>query len=248
MEPGGTGTAATRDLPDGIQRRLADLRVVLFDFDGTVIDTVDLIKASFRHTIQRVLGRTLPDEVLIHNLGMPLAEQMRIFSPEKEEELIAVYREHNRAHHDGMVKEFPGVRDALERLRAAGLKLGLVTSKSRELTQRGMSLFDMKRLFDAAVHMEDTERHKPHPEPVAEALRRLKTDPAQAVFVGDSPHDIVAGNRAGAMTIAVLWGPFERQRLLAAGPDLAVESPEELVGALIGFGVGDGSTHEEPSG
>ena len=217
-----------------LARRLARTSAVLLDFDGTVVNTVELITASFRYTIKRVLGVELPDEVLIANLGMPLPEQMRGFSPEKEEELVRVYREHNRAHHDEMIKEFPGAKEALEGLRAAGFKLALVTSKSRELTQRGMDMFGLRPLFDAGVYMEDTQIHKPNPEPVVEALRRLGAAAEDAVFVGDSPHDISAGRAAGVATIAALWGPFPRDRVLEARPDIVLESIDELVPALAG--------------
>lgn len=216
-----------------LERRLARTSTVLLDFDGTVVNTVELITDSFRYTIKRVLARDLPDDVLIQNLGMPLAEQMRIFSPEKESELVRVYRKHNRAHHDDMIRKFPGAKAALERLRDAGFRLGVVTSKGEELTRRGMDLFDLGRLFDATVFMEDTEVHKPNPEPVLEALRRLDATPDTAVFVGDSPHDIVAGNRAGVVTIAALWGPFPRERVVAAAPDICLESVDELAPLLI---------------
>lgn len=212
---------------------MASVTAVLLDFDGTVVDTVELITESFRYTISRVLGLDLPDDVLIANVGMPLAAQMHIFSPEREEELVRVYREHNHAHHDAMIKEFPGAKAALQEMRAAGLKLAVVTSKSKPLTQRGMDTFGLRPLFDAGVYMEDTQSHKPNPEPVLEALARLGSSPDRAVFVGDSPHDIAAGNAAGVITIAALWGPFPRERVLDARPDIVLESVGELAPLLL---------------
>lgn len=221
-------------LPSELSRRLSGVTVVLLDFDGTVVNTVELITASFRYTIKRVLGKGPPDEVLIANLGMPLAQQMRLFSPEHEQELVETYREHNHARHDEMIREFPGAKEALEGLRAAGFKLAVVTSKSRHLTQRGMDIFGLRQLFDEGVYVEDTDVHKPSPEPVLEVLRRLDAKPRQAVFVGDSPHDIAAGREAGVISIAALWGPFPRDRVLAAGPDIVLESVRELPPLLAG--------------
>lgn len=222
------------ELPRGLRERLAHTKAALFDFDGTVVDTVELITASFRHTISTVLGLDLPDEELIQNLGMPLLAQMKVFSEERADELVDVYREHNRAHHDEMIVEIPGAKTTLEALRQAGLRLVVVTSKSRELAQRGMDIFQLRALFDDGVYMEDTAVHKPNPEPVLEALRRIEVGPVEAVFVGDSPHDIAAGRAAGVLTIAALWGPFARERLLAARPDVSLKSVDQLVPLLAG--------------
>ncbi len=226
--------ARPADIGSDAAARLARVTAVLLDFDGTVVDTIELITESFRHTISTVLGQHLPDEVLIQNVGMPLREQMRIFSPEKEEELVRVYREHNHSHHDEMIKEFPGAKEALRELRAAGFKLAVVTSKSRSLAERGMDAFDFRPLFDAGVYAEDTASHKPSPEPVWEACSRLQVTAGQAVFVGDSPHDVTAGRTAGVLTIAALWGPFPRARMLEAGPDVILEAVDELAPLLVG--------------
>jgi len=223
-----SGADVLADLPEKTRRRLEALDTVLFDFDGTVVNTVELITASFRYTLPKVLGITLPDEVLIQNVGMPLLQQMQIFDPEKADELVRVYREHNRRYHDSLIEEFPGAREALLEVRQAGYKTGLVTSKSRELTLRGMRLFDLEPLFDVCIFCEDTTKHKPNPEPVLEALRRIEGEPRRSAFIGDSPHDITAGRAAGVLAIAALWGPFPRQRVLAAGPDVVLQSVGQL--------------------
>ncbi len=229
---------SARDILDGLpgktRARLASLDTILFDFDGTVANTIDVILASFRYAIPKVLGVTMPDEVLIQNVGMPLDQQMHIFSPEKAHELVRVYREHNRSVHDEMIKEFPGAKEAIESLKAAGYRTGLVTSKSRELAMRGLSILGLETVFDACVFCDDTDRHKPNPDPVLEALRRLGSGPGASVFVGDSPHDITAGRAARVLTIAALWGPFPRRRVIAAGPDVSLESVAELVPLLVG--------------
>lgn len=220
-------------LSPSFRKRLAEIDAVLLDFDGTVVNTIDLIAASFRHTISTVLGLNLSDETLLQNLGMPLRAQMQVFAPERVQELVDVYREHNRAHHDEMIGEFAGAKEALEQLKAAGFKLAVVTSKSRELTQRGMDMFGLRPLFDAGVYIEDTDAHKPNPEPVCEALSRLGADARHAAFVGDSPHDIIAGNAAGVLTVAALWGPFPRDRVLEARPDIVLDSVEELAPLFV---------------
>ena len=100
------------------------LKAVLFDLDGTLIDTLDMIKASLRYATETVLGRVIPDEVLMHNVGIPLVVQMAEFDPERAEELLATYREHNVRVHDAMVREYPYVEESLERLVGLGLQLG----------------------------------------------------------------------------------------------------------------------------
>jgi pyrophosphatase PpaX len=206
---------------------------VLFDLDGTLIDSGAMILASFRHATRTVLRREIPDEELVAAVGgSSIQDQMRTFDPDRVDELVRVYREHNAPLHDRL-EAFPGVHDLLEVLRDEGRKLGVVTAKRRRTVQLAFDRLGIEEFFDAVVTTDDTERHKPHPDPVLHALRLLGSKPAQSAFVGDSPFDVQAGKAAGVFTVGVSWGKIHpAERLLEHGADIIVHSPEELVDVL----------------
>lgn len=213
----------------GSDRSCSDIRVILFDFDGTLADTIPLIVASHRHATRAVLGEALPDGLLLANLGRPLADQMRVFDPARAEELLAAYREHNALHHDDMIRAYPGVFETVKCLGERGYSLGVVTSKGRGSALRGIEAVGLGGLFHTIVTLEDTDRHKPEPDPVLEGLARIGGKPGEAAYVGDSPFDIVAGLGAGVLTVAVTWGPFAAEELAAAGAHRMVGRPEDLL-------------------
>jgi pyrophosphatase PpaX len=208
---------------------------VLLDLDGTVIDSVALIRESHRHAVRTVLGEEWEDERLVANVGRPLLEQMTAFAPDRSEELYRVYREWNHANTAALLLPYPDIEDALVDLRDAGRRLGIVTSKSRDAVDLAWAVLPrLEGLFDAVVSAEDSERHKPAPDPVLRALEHLGADPDGACYVGDSPFDIESGRAAGVTTIGVTWGFFPRAALDAVGPDMIVETPGELVRACLG--------------
>lgn len=215
--------------------RLAGTAAVLFDLDGTVVDTIPHILASFRHATAVVLGAPLPDDVLMHYVGVPLATQMRYFTDDEEtaERLLAAYREFNHRTHDEMARLYPNTRSTLEALAAAGLPMGIVTSKSRMMAQRAIDLFDLGTFFSVMITADDTPRHKPDPLPVSEGVRLLGVDHQLAVYVGDSPADIESGKGAGLGTVAATWGVASRERLAAAQPTAIIDDIAELP-ALLG--------------
>jgi len=206
---------------------------VLFDLDGTLIDSGEIILSSFRHATQTVLEREIPDEVLAAAVGgSNIYEQMRAFDEERAEELVRVYREHNEPLHDDLVA-FEGIERVLERLKSEGRQLGIVTAKRRRTVDLAFAILPLERYFDAVVTAEQTQHHKPHPEPVLTALERLGSEPAEAAFVGDSPFDMGAGKAAGVFTVAVSWGKIHPvERLRQAGADAVVDSPEQLLDVL----------------
>lgn len=216
-----------------LAQRLARLDAVLFDLDGTLIDTVDLILSSFRHATREVLGHPLPDEEMMAGVGMPLIEQMRGFSAEHADELLRVYRMHNAEAHDRMAREYPGTEEVLSELQGRGLPMGVVTSKGTPMALRGLRLFDLERFFGVVVTADDVDLHKPDPFPLRRAAQLLGVDIERCVYVGDSPHDMLSAISAGAVSIAALWGAFPAEQLLAPGPDLALGSLTELP-ALLG--------------
>ena len=207
--------------------------VVLFDLDGTVIDSGSIILASMRHATKTVLQRELEDEILMATVGgSGLVEQMRLLDEERVDELVACYRDHNEPLHSELV-ECSGLTNVLETLRGEGRRLGIVTAKRRATVELAFRYLPLADFFDVVVSSDDTERHKPHPEPVLHALERLDAQPAQAAYVGDSPFDVRAAKAAGVQAVAVTWGGIHsRERLEAERPDALVTTAEELLGAL----------------
>jgi pyrophosphatase PpaX len=209
-------------------------QTVLFDLDGTLIDSTKLIVESYHHTMRIHRGKVYPDSEWIAGLGTPLRVQFRRFTddPAEVERMIATYREWNLAHHDAMVRAFPEAVETVRSLKTAGARLGIVTSKNRHGVRLGLDLCGFDGLFDAVVTSDDLEASKPDPAPVVEAMTRLGAAPDSTLFAGDSPHDVAAGRDAGARTAACLWGPFERERLAAERPDFLVESFHQLAGLI----------------
>ena len=207
---------------------------VLFDLDGTLVDSGAIILASFRHATSTVLRREIPDHELLAAVGGPgLREQMQALDPERAEELIQVYSAHNTGLHDGL-EPCSGVLDALEALHAEGRRLGVVTAKRRATLALAFEVLpELRGFFEVTVGAEDTERHKPNPDPLLFALERLDGAAAGAAYVGDSPFDVQAAKAAGVASIAVTWGRIHpRERLEREGPDVVVDTAEELLAAL----------------
>lgn len=206
------------------------IRAVLFDLDGTLVDTVELILASYRHTVAVHGIDPVPDAVWLEGLGIPLRVQFRRFTtdPREIQDLIDTYLAHNHEHHDRLVAHYPGVLEGVRSLEGAGVRLGVVTSKMHGGLERGLTAGGYEGLFEVLIGADDVENPKPHPEPVLMALGRLGVEPSDAVFVGDSPHDMAAGRAAGVRTAAATWGPFPREVLELHRPDLWLESPAEI--------------------
>lgn len=203
---------------------------VLFDLDGTLIDSIELILASYRHTMRAHGFGEVPDAEWMRGVGTPLRVQLSRWaeSPEAMDALVATYREYNLSNHDRMVTAFPGVREIVTGIRARGLRTGVVTSKNREGTLRGLTLAGLAEAIEILVCADDVEHPKPHPEPVERAVAALGADPRATIFVGDSIHDLVSGRAAGVLTGAVLWGPFTREQLAPAEPDYWLAEPSDL--------------------
>jgi pyrophosphatase PpaX len=206
---------------------------VLFDLDGTLIDSGAMILASYRHAVRTVLAREVPDEVLAGFIGGgSIRDHMSELDEAHADELVRVYRSHNEPLHDDL-EAFAGVEDVLRALRGEGRRLGIVTAKRRRTVDLAFAVLPIEHFFEAVVTTEMSERHKPHPDPVLTALELLETDPAEAAFVGDSPFDVRAGKAAGVFTIAVTWGNIHPvERLVEAGADLVVDRPRELLHVL----------------
>ncbi len=208
-------------------------RTVLFDLDGTLIDSGAMILASFRHATRTVLAREIADEQLLALVGgSSLREQMRALDEARAEELVHCYREHNEPAHAGL-QACSGILPVVERLHAEGRRLGIVTAKRRATVDLAFAVCPLEHLFEVVVGSEDTVHHKPHPEPILCALDRLGVQPSAAAYVGDSPFDVGSAKAAGVHAVAVTWGGIHSREVLAeTGPDALVDTPDELYDVL----------------
>ena len=209
------------------------LKTILFDLDGTIIDSIRLIIDSYHHTLAAHGLPPRSDDEWLRGIGTPLRVQFAEWKDSPGiEAMVATYREYNLKNHDDCVVPYPGVADAIRALRAAGRQTGLVTSKNRHGALLGLRLCELDALMDVIIGADDVVNPKPHGEPVEMAMRRLGADPATTVYVGDSIHDMHSGRAAGARTAGVLWGPFGRADLEPAGPDWWLERPSDLLKLL----------------
>ena len=208
--------------------------VVLFDLDGTLIDSGPIILASMQHATRTVLGREIAYEELAATVGgQGLVSQMRSFDPERVDELLEAYRAHNDPLHDTL-EAFDEVLALLPQLREEGRRLGIVTAKRHRTVALAFARFpQLEEQVDVVIAYEDTELHKPDPDPVVAGVDRLGGEVSQAAYVGDSPFDIRAAKAAGVFAVAVGWGGIHTdERLLAEEPDAFVRDPQELLGVL----------------
>ena len=216
----------------------ARFEAVLFDLDGTLLDSIALILESYRHTLAAHGLPARSDEDVLSGLGTPLEAQFRRWVGEEAEHaetvqaLVDTSIAHNLDVHDRFVKPYPGVTELVRRL--SGTPVAVVTSKRRRGTEMGLRALGLHDAFEILVCADDVERPKPHPEPVQRALRFLGTDPAKTVFVGDAVHDVEAGKAAGVRTVAVTWGAGRREELERSRPDVMSDDADALARFLFG--------------
>jgi len=203
---------------------------VLFDLDGTILDTNELIIASFLLALKGTVDESFNREHIIPSMGAPLEDQMKRFSGlEKVDHLIDAYREVNLRLHDEYVKLFDQVEEVLAGLHSENIKLGVVTTKMRLTTDRGLAFTNIAKYMDTVITIDDVQHAKPHPEPVLKAIEALGADPNRTLMVGDSTMDIESGVNAGVTTVGVAWSLKGGQVLRDAGAHYIIQTMDELM-------------------
>ncbi|WP_415329843.1 pyrophosphatase PpaX [Clostridium perfringens] len=205
------------------------IKAVLFDLDGTLINTNDLILKSFKHTFKTMLDLEPTEEEITMNYGRPLQEIFKSYDENRIEEMINCYRKINLELHDDECKEFADVDLMLQTLKNKEIKIGVVTSKKSDMAERGAKLMGIFKYFDTFITPEVTIKHKPEGEPVLKACENLGVSPSEALMVGDSPYDILAGKNAGAKTCGVKYTALPIKKLQESKPDFYVDKPLEIL-------------------
>lgn len=216
---------------------MTKINTVLFDFDGTIMDTNKVILQSWQHTFRTVEGKERPEEEIISTFGEPLHITMEKILPQiPAEEGIQIYRSYHRDKFKDLIEIFPGILDLLKELKARGYKTGIVTSRLRHTTEIGLEKYDMVKYFDTIVTCDDTDKFKPDPEPVNIALERLGSKPEESVMLGDSMFDILCAKNAGAKAVLVSWAlaVSDEEKTGENAPDYIIEKAEDLLPILEG--------------
>lgn len=206
------------------------LSCVIFDIDGTLTRTNDLIFASFNHVAQKYLQRTFPPEEIVRLFGPPEEGALRVmfgdeWVPAAMDELCAYYRE----HHSAMASVHPGVTDILSFLRSSGVRLAVFTGKGRRTATITLEGLNLSAFFDMVVSGDDVVRHKPDPEGILKVVEAFGLPPERVLMVGDSVGDIKASRAAGVRMATVLWDVHDRDRVLQAATDLIFHSTGEFL-------------------
>jgi pyrophosphatase PpaX len=216
-------------IPEALPRPFA----VLFDLDGTLVDSIALLLACMNHTFEGRPRRPTESE-WIDGLGTPLPKQLTPYveSDQDRERLVNRYRTFQLENHDQLMATYEGVIETLALLFQRGHPMGVVTSKGNAMMDRGLKFIGADEYIEVAIGYDSCHIHKPDPFPVRLALEKLAYTPKEAVFVGDSPHDINAGNAAGVVTVAALWGPFTRAQLAPYKPAYFLDRMTDLPALL----------------
>ena len=209
------------------------IKAVIFDLDGTLINTNDLIIETFYHVIKECLGRLPAIDELNHVYGKTLDEQMEFFSVERSQELVEAYRSYYRTHMDEQTYLFEGVVNLLEELEAKGIKMATVTNKGSRGVHHAYVKFDIGKYFAVSIAADDVLKGKPDPEGIFAALNKLGVEPGEALFVGDSLNDINAAKGADVKSVLVGWTFFSEDHYTEFGADYVIKKPADLMGLLV---------------
>ncbi|MCA0758112.1 pyrophosphatase PpaX [Paenibacillus sp. N4] len=213
----------------------SNVKTMLFDLDGTILDTNELIIRSFIESLKGFVPEDFGREHIIPSMGNTLVDQMKLFSGlEDVTSLVAAYREVNLRLHDEYVKSFDYVNEVIAKLHAHGIQIGVVTTKMRLTTERGLKFVGLYDYIDAIVTIDDVVNPKPHAEPVSKAIAMLGADPGSTIMVGDSVVDIQSAVNAGAISVGVAWSLKGEQLLKSAGAHHIIYDMRDLY-AFIGL-------------
>lgn len=205
------------------------IKAVLFDLDGTIINTNELIIKSFEHVLNEFLGLKVERNEIIKSFGEPLVKTMEYYGGTRAMEAVEEYLTFSKGIHNEYIRSYDHVEEGLKELKNNGLRLGIVTSKIREVALKGMDIFNLAPYFDVIICPEDTKKHKPDGEPVEKACRELGIKTSEALMIGDSHNDILCGKNAGAYTGVVNYTYLDRNEIMELKPDIDIDRIGDII-------------------
>ncbi len=201
---------------------------VLFDLDGTLVDSIPLIRSTFKRVFEEMNIPWGNDDVMSW-VGRSLKDTGTHFvGEEREPEFFKLYQHYYALEHDSHTRCYPGTVEMLERLKKQGFTLGVVTSKSTAVAQRSIDYLKLNQYISLLIGAQDVTRHKPQPDPILAALKKLNRQPEQTVYIGDTPFDIMAAKGAKTKSIGVTWGIADRKTMENHRPDAIIDNWDEL--------------------
>ncbi|SER77370.1 pyrophosphatase PpaX [Propionibacterium cyclohexanicum] len=209
-------------------------KLALFDLDGTLVNTIDLIVQGFTEAYAQVLGVDIPRRKVLTFIGLPMPDVMAAEAPEHSEQMQDCYYAYINAHHDEMVRPYPGMVELVTELAERGVQTAVVTAKRTPLATHGLRLTGYPETISVVSGMEDTVKHKPEPEPLLAGLAKVGVQPSEAVYIGDAIYDLQAAAAVPMDAIGVTWGAGEEAAMADQRPMAMVNSAAELRRALLG--------------
>lgn len=207
--------------------------VVLFDLDGTLVDSREIIYQCMKHALVDVYKKDMTKDQLLSGVGLTLLEQMQQFCPEDPHGAAQVYRTYFYEQGSPLAPAYLGIEAQLRTLQQAGIKMAVVTSKHKDTAVENLKGTQLNTFFDYVLSPSDTTHAKPHPEPLQVGAQRMNASLEDCIYVGDSPFDIQAALQAPMKHIGVTWGFFSEQQLLASGADTICTDIEHLAEMIM---------------
>lgn len=210
---------------------MTKIDTILFDFDGTIMNTNKVIINSWQHTFKIIEGKEGSEEEILKTFGEPLEITMARFFPEMPvQEAVRIYRSYHYDNFESMIELFSGMRELLTELKDRDFKTGIVTSRLRNTTEQGLEKFDIKDYFDIIVAYDDTAEKKPDPEPINIALEKLGSKPETSLMLGDTRFDMGCARNAGVVPVLADWAAAKGYGEVSGmiQPDYILETPDNL--------------------
>jgi len=205
------------------------IKAILFDLDGTIINSKISDTTSFQSIINENLGISISDNQMKGFFGTPTKTLLSKFVVESEIETLYQHWLIEKEKNSGLVQIFPGVLDSIQHVRNIGIKTAIVTSQFEAESALTREHFNLTNYFDAWITSDHSKMHKPDPEPVYIALEKLGVNPDHAIMVGDTLNDIDAGKSAGTLTAAALWGAGDEGTLIQRNPDYLLYATGDII-------------------
>ncbi|MDE6844289.1 MAG: HAD family hydrolase [Lachnospiraceae bacterium] len=197
---------------------------IVFDVDGTLLNTESAILHSLQDTMRTISGETIPLEKLTFSLGITGEDALQILGVKDIAATMDLWNKKLRDYTDDMAV-FDGMEELLESLLEQGCEMGIITSRTKEEFEYGFGQFDIKRYFKTIVCADDTKEHKPNAAPLSKYMELTGTDSEQVLYIGDSEYDSQCAENAGTDFALAGWGA--RNKMIKASYYL--EKPAELL-------------------